>query len=226
MAPKRWQWASEVYLCVEPYLLSYSPHHRQGALRCCLRCRHCARLSWIVRFGYVTFTPETIALLHERWNSLILISSAPVRALWIAADWTRRAKQRALTVSHTHHVNVSQGQHCRTEHHVVFPPWGVQMEYSVHSSKCLRASGLCCQQHTLHCVCPHWEENAEIASESCLPGAVKNSPCRPSVLAGTGRQLLAWLPPPLISLFHLPPWIEVEGVWASDYLPEETCHWF
>lgn len=28
-------------------------------------------------------------------------------------------------------------------------------------------------------------------SESSLPRAMKNSPCRPRVLAGTGRQLLA-----------------------------------
>lgn len=42
--------------------------------------------------------------------------------------------------------------------------------------------------------------NAEIASESCVPRAMKNSLCRPGVLAATGRQLLTWLPAPF--LFH------------------------
>lgn len=42
--------------------------------------------------------------------------------------------------------------------------------------------------------------DTEIASESSVSRAMKNSPCRPRVSAATGRQLLAWLPAPL--LFH------------------------
>lgn len=42
--------------------------------------------------------------------------------------------------------------------------------------------------------------NAEIASESRVPRAMKNSLGRPRVTEATGRQLLAWLPAPF--LFH------------------------
>lgn len=101
----------------------------------------------------------------------------------------------------------SQGQHTQTEKHsVVSHPWGVQMEYNVHSWKWLRAPAMSCQ--TTRATSRYYTlgGNAEIAFESCVPRAMKNSLCRPAVSAATGRQLVAWLPAPFLFnyfTFHL-----------------------
>ncbi len=101
--------------------------------------------------------------------------------------------------THTPLLKGSQGRDIRTEHNAVYPPWRVQMEYIVHSWKCLRAA-VRVVDNTCYFMLPHTGRKAEIASESCVPRAMKNSLCGPGISAATGRQLLAWLPTPF--LFH------------------------
>lgn len=94
----------------------------------------------------------------------------------------------------------SQGQHTWKEPNVIFHPRGVQMEYSEVVSSVAPSSSMQCQHQLARLYCDMLGGKAEIASESCVPRAMKNSLRRPAVLAATGRQLLAWLPAPF--LFH------------------------
>lgn len=57
----------------------------------------------------------------------------------------------------------------------------------------------------------------KIASESRVPRAMKNSLHNRRTAAGLITSSI------LISLFHRPPWIQVEGLSASEYFPEETA---
>lgn len=94
------------------------------------------------------------------------------------------------------------------------------------STACLGKT--CAKRHVLQLVLNHSRclflvDDAEIACECCIPGAMKNSLHKPEVWVATGRQLLGWLLVPFVfHYFYLPPWIQAEGLSAHCYFPKEN----
>lgn len=127
-----------------------------------------------------------------------------------------------LMKTYTPSLKGSQGQHTGTEHNVVCHPWRVQMEYTVHSWKWLRAA-VCVVNNTCYFVSPHTGRKRRNSLWVLCPKGYEKFTLQ-ALSIGGNRQTAACLITGsiLISLFYLPPWMEAEGLAASDYFPKEA----
>ena len=118
-----------------------------------------------------------------------------------------------------HHLKVLKGNTLQHDIMLSFIPVGVQMEYIVHSRKWLTApvrvfDNTCCFMS------PHSGRKCRNSLWVSSPRGYEKFTLQARSIGGN-RQTAACLITGsiLISLFYLPPWIEAEGLTASDYFP-------
>lgn len=121
-----------------------------------------------------------------------------------------------------HHLKVLKGNILEHDIMLSFIPVGVQMEYIVHSRKWLAAP-----VHVFDNTCCFMSPNSGRKCRNSLwvssPRGYEKFTLQARSIGGN-RQTAACLITGsiLISLFYLPPWIEAEGLTASEYFPRDA----